>query len=244
MFFRVTKSDKTNRSLFVNHFETFPERVWSFENEIVDLCLDGKRTPCTGVCWCARDDGTQCGEVRPNKILMVGYALHNVYNTGTMAHIIQYTFIPIAPDTAWWESMQALSYQALARGCPGQPCSTRLQMHSSNWFLDIGYNLEPNRGYAGERIFGSGVPLSKEDMYILGSSGKSMTSTMAARVVAKGYISWKTTTKEIFHDTVGWSWIVFLSNIQSRVCLTSIPPSKAQPWSLLSATAVALRAWT
>ena len=108
----------------------------------------------------------------------------------------------------------------------------------------IGYNLEPNRGYAGERIFGSGVPLSKEDMYILGSSGKSMTSTMAARVVAKGYISWKTTTKEIFHDTVGWSWIVFFSNIQSRVCLTSIPPSKAQPWSLLSATAVALRAWT
>ena len=39
-------------------------------------------------------------------------------------------------------------------------------------------------------------------MFILGSSGKSMTSTMAARVVAKGYISWKTTTKEIFHDTV------------------------------------------
>ena len=39
-------------------------------------------------------------------------------------------------------------------------------------------------------------------MHILGSSGKSMTSTMAARVVAKGYISWKTTTKEIFHDTV------------------------------------------
>ena len=71
--------------------------------------------------------------------------------------------------------------------------------------IDIGYNLETDRGYAGERIFGSGVPLSKEDMYILGSSGKSMTSTMAARVVAKGYISWKTTTKEIFHDTVGSS---------------------------------------
>ena len=58
------------------------------------------------------------------------------------------------------------------------------------------------RAYAGERIFGSGVPIGGEDMYILGSSGKSMTSTMAARVVAKGYISWKTTTKEIFHDTV------------------------------------------
>ena len=59
-----------------------------------------------------------------------------------------------------------------------------------------------SRAYAGERIFGSGVPIGGEDMYILGSSGKSMTSTMAARVVAKGYISWKTTTKEIFHDTV------------------------------------------
>ena len=59
-----------------------------------------------------------------------------------------------------------------------------------------------SRAYAGERVFGSGVPIGGEDMYILGSSGKSMTSTMAARVVAKGYISWKTTTKEIFHDTV------------------------------------------
>ena len=59
-----------------------------------------------------------------------------------------------------------------------------------------------SRAYAGERIFGSGVPIGGEDMYILGSSGKSMTSTMAARVVAKGYISWKTTTKEIFQDTV------------------------------------------
>ena len=52
--------------------------------------------------------------------------------TGTIAHVTQYSFIPIAPDTAWWELMQAPSYQALAPGCPGQSCSTRLQMHSSN----------------------------------------------------------------------------------------------------------------
>ena len=65
----------------------------------------------------------------------------------------------------------------------------------------LAFTLFP-RAYAGERIFGSGVPIGGEDMYILGSSGKSMTSTMAARVVAKGYISWKTTTKEIFQDTV------------------------------------------
>ena len=47
--------------------------------------------------------------------------LHNVYYTGTIAHVTQYSFIPIAPDTAWWELTQALSYQALAPGCPGQP---------------------------------------------------------------------------------------------------------------------------
>ena len=39
-------------------------------------------------------------------------------------------------------------------------------------------------------------------MYIMGSAGKSMTSTMAARVVAQGHIRWNSTTKEIFHDTV------------------------------------------
>jgi len=57
------------------------------------------------------------------------------------------------------------------------------------------------RGQAGERIYGSGVPIGKEDMFIMGSAGKSMTSTMAARVVAKGFIQWNTTTKEMFHDT-------------------------------------------
>ena len=36
----------------------------------------------------------------------------------------------------------------------------------------------------------------------MGSAGKSMTSTMAARVVAQGHIRWNSTTKEIFQDTV------------------------------------------
>ena len=97
------------------------------------------------------------------------------------------------------------------------------------------------RAYAGERIFGSGVPIGGEDMYILGSSGKSMTSTMAARVVAKGYISWKTTTKEIFHDTVRGEDYIYKG--KSRVSSMFIHRSKTQPWSLLSAMAVALLAW-
>merc|ERR1711936_1179187 len=57
------------------------------------------------------------------------------------------------------------------------------------------------KGVSGERIKGEGTPIGDEDMFIMGSAGKSMTSTMAARVVAQGYINWNTTTKEMFHDT-------------------------------------------
>ena len=51
-----------------------------------------------------------------------------------------------------------------------------------------------------------------QDMYIMGSAGKSMTSTMAARVVAQGHIRWNSTTKEIFHDTVQ-PWALLLDVI-------------------------------
>eukprot|EP00091_Calanus_sinicus_P006324 TRINITY_DN1693_c0_g1_i1.p1 TRINITY_DN1693_c0_g1~~TRINITY_DN1693_c0_g1_i1.p1 ORF type:complete len:409 (-),score=108.34 TRINITY_DN1693_c0_g1_i1:96-1322(-) len=57
------------------------------------------------------------------------------------------------------------------------------------------------RGQSGERVYQEGTPISDKDMFIMGSAGKSMTSTMAARVVAQGFINWNTTTKEIFHDT-------------------------------------------
>jgi len=57
------------------------------------------------------------------------------------------------------------------------------------------------RAQSGEKIYGEGNPILETDMFIMGSSGKSMTSTMAARVVAQGYINWNTTTKELFHDT-------------------------------------------
>merc|ERR1719466_603004 len=71
--------------------------------------------------------------------------------------------------------------------------------------LDVGSFVSTGdwllRGQAGERVYKEGTPIGDEDMFIMGSAGKSMTSTMAARVVAQGYINWNTTTKEIFHDT-------------------------------------------
>jgi len=57
------------------------------------------------------------------------------------------------------------------------------------------------RAYSGERVLGEGTPIGPKDMYIMGSSGKSITATLCARVVAQGYINWNATTKEIFHDT-------------------------------------------
>merc|ERR1719228_1417935 len=71
--------------------------------------------------------------------------------------------------------------------------------------LDIGSFVSTDdwllRGQAGERVYKEGTPVGDKDMYIMGSAGKSMTSTMAARVVAQGYINWNTTVKELFHDT-------------------------------------------
>jgi len=57
------------------------------------------------------------------------------------------------------------------------------------------------RAYSGVRVFNDSTPIGSEDMYIMGSSGKSITSTLCARVVAQGFIRWNSTTKEIFQDT-------------------------------------------
>ena len=107
--------------------------------------------------------------------------------------------------------------------------------HNLNEYIEIPISI---RGWAGERIYGSGVPLGSEDKHIMGSSGKSMTSTMAARVVAKGYISWKTTTKEIFHDTVCimiWKWCFFNEADSGPLWCSSFVPKLnpgvlCQPW--------------
>ena len=62
------------------------------------------------------------------------------------------------------------------------------------------------RATAGLRIaqdqgFAPNAPIGDMDKHIMGSSGKSMTSTMAARVVAQGAIRWNTTAQEMFQDT-------------------------------------------
>jgi len=57
------------------------------------------------------------------------------------------------------------------------------------------------RATSGVRVFNEETALAPEDMHIMGSSGKSITSTLAARVVSQGFIRWNATTKEIFHDT-------------------------------------------
>jgi CubicO group peptidase (beta-lactamase class C family) len=44
----------------------------------------------------------------------------------------------------------------------------------------------------GERAIGTGIPVTKNDLWHLGSIGKSMTATLFARLVDSGYISWET----------------------------------------------------
>jgi len=57
------------------------------------------------------------------------------------------------------------------------------------------------RAQSGVRVFGDDTKVGDKDMFIMGSTGKSITSTVAARVVAQGYISWNTTAKEMFQDS-------------------------------------------
>lgn len=55
-------------------------------------------------------------------------------------------------------------------------------------------------GVSGERLLGSGVPLTVHDQWHVGSNGKSMTATAAASLVREGAIAWDTPVTEVFPD--------------------------------------------
>jgi len=61
---------------------------------------------------------------------------------------------------------------------------------------------------AGERKHGSGVLLTDQDKWHIGSIGKSMTATMLARLVERGELTWDTTIGDIYGDSAkvneGW----------------------------------------
>ncbi len=56
-------------------------------------------------------------------------------------------------------------------------------------------------GAVGERAMGSGVRVTRDDLWHLGSNTKAMTAFLAARLIDKGLLDWRTT----LHDVLGES---------------------------------------
>ena len=57
-------------------------------------------------------------------------------------------------------------------------------------------------GAVGERKYGSGVAVTNDDQFHLGSCGKAITATMIAVLVEQGKLSWTTTLAEVFPELV------------------------------------------
>lgn len=58
----------------------------------------------------------------------------------------------------------------------------------------------PSKWFVGERLLGSGVPVTGQDVWHLGSITKSITSTLVARLVEQGAVRWDDTTGELLKD--------------------------------------------
>lgn len=56
------------------------------------------------------------------------------------------------------------------------------------------------QGVAGVRSVTNSVPISLDDPFVIGSCGKSLTATIAARMVARGAIWFETTLEQVFPD--------------------------------------------
>ena len=53
-------------------------------------------------------------------------------------------------------------------------------------------------GVVGTRSIRGGEPVTVEDLWHVGSCGKAMTATLAARLVEQGKLNWSTTVAELF----------------------------------------------
>jgi CubicO group peptidase (beta-lactamase class C family) len=59
------------------------------------------------------------------------------------------------------------------------------------------------QGVAGVRSVTSSVPVTQADRFVIGSCGKSMTATIAARLVARGVVWFETTLEQAFPELAG-----------------------------------------
>ncbi len=85
------------------------------------------------------------------------------------------------------------------------------------------------QGASGVRSVTTSVPVVIDDRFVLGSCGKSMTATIAARLVARGVIRFETTLTEAFPDLAPWIQPAYRgatleSLLAHRAGLPQLPP--------------------
>ena len=82
-------------------------------------------------------------------------------------------------------------------------------------------------GAVGERAQDSGEAVTVHDRWHLGSNTKSMTATVAARMVKRGQIDWSTTVAEVFAKDdphPGWSKVTLGDLLRHRSGIPALGP--------------------
>lgn len=78
--------------------------------------------------------------------------------------------------------------------------------HADSDLVSLGASISKNRVHLATAVYGereteSGVPVSIDDKWHIGSVTKSMTATMIARLVERGVLKWETTVGDILTDS-------------------------------------------
>lgn len=78
--------------------------------------------------------------------------------------------------------------------------------HADSDLVSLGASISKNRVHLATAVYGereteSGVPVSIDDKWHIGSVTKSMTATMIARLVERGVLKWDTTVGDILTDS-------------------------------------------
>ncbi|MGD9507366.1 MAG: serine hydrolase domain-containing protein [Geminicoccaceae bacterium] len=124
--------------------------------------------------------------------------------------------MPVEPVRLSRRFLLASSTAALAIGAiPGLALADPVSIDDSLAALRVRYGLPGvaamvlrggavvAKGVAGVRSVTTSVPVSLGDPFVIGSCGKSLTATIAARMVARGAIWFETTLAQVFPDLAG-----------------------------------------
>jgi CubicO group peptidase (beta-lactamase class C family) len=143
--------------------------------------------------------------------------------------------IPGVPGTAGDGSIEARLEEIRARH--GLPALTAMTFRGTTGPIEI--------GAVGVRAVGYGEPVTRDDVWHVGSLTKSMTSTLAGVLVEQGRIDWETTVSEVFPDLAARFRpeyaTVRLDELVTHTAGLVVDMSRAPSWGALRSSRDSLR---